>query len=96
MSSHCDYDQFRSLSSHLKSHHVHLREGNKDEYKLRKEKKHKKIHNHLETDSNISHKQPKGFNSTEFRIWLRENKDKFFNELSSDQVHCYFKKFISS
>ncbi|CAG8653990.1 9279_t:CDS:2 [Funneliformis caledonium] len=106
MSSRRDYDRSRSPSSRSKSHRVHLREGNEGEYKPRKEKKHKKIHDHLDTDSNNSHKQPKGFQSiseddyfsksTEFRIWLRENKDKFFDELSSNQAHRYFKKFISS
>ncbi|CAG8743712.1 9968_t:CDS:2 [Rhizophagus irregularis] len=34
--------------------------------------------------------------STEFRTWLREDKDKFFDELSSEQAHRYFKKFVSA
>ncbi|CAG8768536.1 30366_t:CDS:2, partial [Racocetra persica] len=31
--------------------------------------------------------------SAEFRTWLREKKDKFFDELSSEQARRYFKKF---
>ncbi|CAI2172621.1 3920_t:CDS:2 [Funneliformis geosporum] len=107
MSSRRDYVRSRSPSSRSKGHRVHLREGSEGEYKPRKEKKHKKIHDHhLDTDSDNSHKQPEGFKSiseddyfsksTEFRIWLRESKDKFFDELSSEQAHRYFKKFISS
>lgn len=34
--------------------------------------------------------------SAEFRTWLREEKDKFFDELSSEQTHRYFKKFVSA
>ncbi|CAG8541789.1 14609_t:CDS:2 [Racocetra fulgida] len=34
--------------------------------------------------------------SAEFRTWLREKKDKFFDELSSEQARRYFKKFVSA
>ncbi|CAG8738285.1 2016_t:CDS:2, partial [Cetraspora pellucida] len=34
--------------------------------------------------------------SAEFRTWLREKKDKFFDELSSEQSRRYFKKFVSA
>jgi hypothetical protein len=32
--------------------------------------------------------------SSEFRQWLHEEKDKYFNELSSDRARRYFRKFV--
>ncbi|KAG9298430.1 hypothetical protein G9A89_008694 [Geosiphon pyriformis] len=32
--------------------------------------------------------------STEFRIWLREEKEKYFDEMSSDQTRRYFRRFV--
>lgn len=34
--------------------------------------------------------------STEFRIWLREYKDKYFDELNAEQTRRYFKKFVNA
>ncbi|CAJ0764875.1 9486_t:CDS:2 [Entrophospora sp. SA101] len=33
--------------------------------------------------------------STEFRLWLREYKEKFFDEMKTEEAHRYFKKFVN-
>ncbi|CAG8636844.1 11550_t:CDS:2 [Acaulospora colombiana] len=80
-----------------------------DMHKAKKDKKHKKKshkRHHSESDSDSIPEPPKGFTpiseddyyskSTEFRIWLQEKKDKFFDELSSEQARRYFKKFVNN
>ncbi|EJD40429.1 hypothetical protein AURDEDRAFT_90991 [Auricularia subglabra TFB-10046 SS5] len=34
--------------------------------------------------------------SDEFRIWLKDEKDRYFDELSSDKARKYFKKFVKA
>ncbi|RIA90793.1 hypothetical protein C1645_737622 [Glomus cerebriforme] len=109
MSSRRGYDRSRSASPRPKSHRIHSRDDNEREHSSRKEKKHKKNHKRQRSDTELDFslsKQPKEFKpiseedyfskSTEFRVWLREDKDKFFDELSSEQAHRYFKKFVNT
>ncbi|KAG6380645.1 hypothetical protein JVT61DRAFT_5011 [Boletus reticuloceps] len=32
--------------------------------------------------------------NTEFRVWLKDEKDKYFDELSSEKARSYFRKFV--
>ncbi|GBB92547.1 hypothetical protein RclHR1_20200003 [Rhizophagus clarus] len=110
MSSRRGYDLSRSASPRPKSHRVHSRDDSEHEHSSRKERKHKKKSHkrkRSDTDSEVSSSKPlKNFKSiseddyfsksTEFRIWLKENKDKFFDDLNSEQTHRYFKKFVSA
>ncbi|KAH7926830.1 hypothetical protein BV22DRAFT_1008149 [Leucogyrophana mollusca] len=34
--------------------------------------------------------------NTEFRLWLKEEKSKYFDELSSDRARSYFRKFVKA
>lgn len=34
--------------------------------------------------------------ATEFKVWLHEEKNKFFDELTSEQAHEQFKKFVKA
>ncbi|KAI9304204.1 hypothetical protein BJ944DRAFT_164014, partial [Cunninghamella echinulata] len=34
--------------------------------------------------------------ASEFRVWLKEKKHKYFNELDSSDAHYYFKKFVKA
>ncbi|CAG8669231.1 538_t:CDS:2, partial [Paraglomus occultum] len=78
----------------------------REEDSSRKDKKHKRSHRRRSKDSDLI-EQAKKFlqpiteddyytKSTEFRIWLREYKDKYFDELNSEQTRRYFKKFVNA
>jgi len=34
--------------------------------------------------------------STEFRLWLRRSKKKYFEEMTADDARRYFKKFVKA
>ncbi|CAG8558273.1 11893_t:CDS:10 [Diversispora eburnea] len=86
-----------------------LKRRHKSYYNSKKLKKkhHKHRHNHHSENVSASEeerKQPPTFiteddyflKSVEFRLWIREKKKKYFDELSSEQAHRYFKKFVNA
>ncbi|KAI9485918.1 MAG: hypothetical protein EXX96DRAFT_547017 [Benjaminiella poitrasii] len=72
----------------------HKRHPDADEERDRKSSKHSKISSSLKSSIKPIDEDDYFEKATEFRLWLREYKHKYFDELSSKEARRYFRKFV--